>query len=482
MPINVFNPNPSNRLAYPDSIGPVPRNEYLGALADFLAKSYSPERTQQMRGVAEFLSLPAISRTVDMLSYGEPLTTGAGGLGGTTRPKADVVEAGLAVAPLTPAAALQSARLARQAALAGDRAVMAAGKAGEGYAERVVPQVMARGGMPAQLLGDLSQGSRRQIFIGENSKTWNKTNAAKAVELEKAGATPEDIWSATGTFRGAEGKLRQEISDVPARGNFSPQYSDVLNAHSQFEYGKPYHSLPFGETGLGEARKKISELADIDMERYKTAAGALPHPDLYKAYPELAKTKVEPYRNEDIYGSYLNTQVSEGSLNNPKTTLTNENITANAPNEEELKSVLLHEIQHAIQAREGFARGANINEFASGPMFDKTARDLTADLSQIVTGGVSANPLEVLQGLKYTDPKDIEPILKKYGFKNVEQAKSFIYDENERRTPFGQYQRVAGEAEARAVQARRNMTMDERRAKFPYESYDVPVNQLIIRK
>jgi hypothetical protein len=123
MPINAFNPNPSNRLAYPDSIGPVPRNEYLGALADFLAKSYSPERTQQMQGVAEFLSLPAISRTVDMLSYGEPLTTGAGGLGGTIRPKADVVEAGLAVAPLTPAAALQAARVARQAALAGGRVV-----------------------------------------------------------------------------------------------------------------------------------------------------------------------------------------------------------------------------------------------------------------------------------------------------------------------------------------------------------------------
>jgi len=119
---NALTNQPANRLAFPSSIGPVPRNEYLGALSDFLAKSYSPERTQQMQGISQLLGIPAVSRTLDMMSYGDPLTTGAGGLGGTTRVKPDVLEAAMTVAPLgKPAtmATLQAARLARQAALAG---------------------------------------------------------------------------------------------------------------------------------------------------------------------------------------------------------------------------------------------------------------------------------------------------------------------------------------------------------------------------
>jgi len=46
--------------------------------------------------------------------------------------------------------------------------------------------------------------------------------------------------------------------------------------------------------------------------------------------------------------------------------------------------------------------------------------------------------------------------------------------------PTEQYKRLSGEAEARATQARMNMTPEERQATFPLESYDVPVNELIM--
>jgi hypothetical protein len=138
---NALTNQPANRLAFPSSIGPVPRNEYLGALSDFLAKSYSPERTQQMQGISQLLGLPAVSRTLDMMSYGDPLTTGAGGLGGTTRVKPDVLEAAMTVAPLgKPAtmATLQAARLARQAAMATGKFVAPkAGQLTEGYMQRM---------------------------------------------------------------------------------------------------------------------------------------------------------------------------------------------------------------------------------------------------------------------------------------------------------------------------------------------------------
>jgi hypothetical protein len=150
MPIysNALAQRPANMLAYQDTLSATQRNEYLGALADLIAQSYSPQRTQQMQGTARFLSMPAISQTLDRLSYGEPLTTGAGGLGGTTRIRPEALEAAMAVAPAAqPAtmATLQAARAARQAA-------MQAGRAGERYAERVVPGIMERGGLPAEML------------------------------------------------------------------------------------------------------------------------------------------------------------------------------------------------------------------------------------------------------------------------------------------------------------------------------------------
>jgi hypothetical protein len=132
---------PANRLAYPDTLSATPRNEYIGALADFLAKSYSPERTQQMQGTAKFLGAPAISQTLDRLSYGEPLTTGAGGLGGTTRIRPEALEAGMTVAPMI-----------GPSARAGTQAAMVVGRAGERYAERVVPGIMERGGLGAEIL------------------------------------------------------------------------------------------------------------------------------------------------------------------------------------------------------------------------------------------------------------------------------------------------------------------------------------------
>lgn len=135
-----------------------PRNKLLGLLSDVIAKSYSPQRTQQMQGTAKFLSAPAISQTLDRLSYGEPLTTGAGGLGGTTRIRPEALEAAMTVAPM----------IGPTARVAG-RGAMAAGRAGERLAERVVPQIMERGGLPAELLQGMSRGTVSPLDVWHGS-------------------------------------------------------------------------------------------------------------------------------------------------------------------------------------------------------------------------------------------------------------------------------------------------------------------------
>lgn len=159
MPIyqNALAQRPANMLAYQDSMSATPRNQLLGYLADLAAASYAPQRTQQMQGMAQFLSLPAVSQTLDRLSYGEPLTTGAGM---TTRIRPEAVEAAMAVAPAAQPvtmATLAASRAARQAA-------MQAGRAGERYAERVLPGIMERGGLPAELALGMVQGGRSQVL------------------------------------------------------------------------------------------------------------------------------------------------------------------------------------------------------------------------------------------------------------------------------------------------------------------------------
>jgi hypothetical protein len=51
-----------------------PQNAALGSIADFLKQTYSPRRTQQMQGTMEFLGVPALARTAERLSYGQPIT------------------------------------------------------------------------------------------------------------------------------------------------------------------------------------------------------------------------------------------------------------------------------------------------------------------------------------------------------------------------------------------------------------------------
>ena len=83
-----------------DEIKPTPRNELLGLLADSLRGGLSfatnEGKNKPMNLLAELLGLPAIQKTTERLSYGEPLTTGKGL---TTRLQPETFDAAMGVAP-----------------------------------------------------------------------------------------------------------------------------------------------------------------------------------------------------------------------------------------------------------------------------------------------------------------------------------------------------------------------------------------------
>jgi len=334
-------------------------NPIMGLLADrlkkvqqFGAKPFGYENPP-VEMLMNLLGVPAVQQTMERMAYGEPLTTGRGM---TTKPRAEVVEAALAVAPV--------AGLLGKGA---EKGAMAVGRAGERYAEKVVPQIMEKGGLPASLLEGMAQGSRSQIFIGSKSRAWDKDAAELAKKMEKDGKSAEAIWEKTGTFKSPDGKWRQEISDQ----NIELRSENI----GRDREGNPIF-LPVTE---GNASRVMA------------------HPELYDAYPFLKKVNTEIGIKPKTAGSAE--YGDEGRF-----------IEAYGPTDEEIKSALVHEMQHQVQNREGMASGSG---FISG------------------------------------DEKD-----------------------------FQRYLRAAGEAEARAVQARRNLSMEERRKLFPLSSYDVPINEL----
>ena len=142
-----------------------PRSPILGLFSDLvnvpLEYMSAPQRTQQMQGMANFIRGTGVPYALESLSYdpsGRGLFTGAGGLGGTTRLRPEAVEAALTVAPFVgPAARVAS------------RGAMAVGRAGERYAERVVPQIMERGGLPAEMVSAMGQGTQSPLTVYHGS-------------------------------------------------------------------------------------------------------------------------------------------------------------------------------------------------------------------------------------------------------------------------------------------------------------------------
>jgi len=162
-----------------DYIRPTPRNPFLGGLADLLEASTSPERTQQMQGIMSMLGVPAVASTLNRMSYGAPLTSGAGGLGGTTRVLPDVLDAALAVAPMAPAAG----QLAKRAVMATKGLPVGMGIKDTGKGILPSPKNLAMPDVPT--VEQMEKYGRTEVVplskavSFQSARNWDKFNARK---------------------------------------------------------------------------------------------------------------------------------------------------------------------------------------------------------------------------------------------------------------------------------------------------------------
>jgi len=262
------------------------------------------------------------------------------------------------------------------------------------------------------------------MFAGKGAKTANLAKLARAEELRAAGVPDEQIWKETGWTMGFPDKQpRFEIPDDASR----------LSAGA-----------------LDYVSKNPQEIPKI--------GSVLRHQELYGAYPEAKDISLFTHKGSGAEYSRTGTGDRES---------------IKLSTFDEPKSPALHELQHAIQQREGFARGGSPDQIASELVkeqrayFTNEAGKLRKEAEKFWEksdrGAAAADQYSALlsKANEYDSLGFVRP--------EVSGIRGDIY------------KRLAGEAEARLTQARMNMTPEQRLANYPVSQFDVPVEQQIVR-
>jgi hypothetical protein len=326
------------------------------------------------------------------------------------------------------------------------------------------------------------------VFIGPKAKTFHQGRADMAVAMEEAGRTPQEIWLATGTFRGADGILRQEIDDRAAKFLSANERQERIDSTKgkiaeMKEKIKPTPQKDLFPKALTEAKKEVRDDISIlksDVEQRQNnprtqgllAQHIFEHPELYAAYPELQNVKIvtEGGSGGGARGS-LSIMPSRGFYpGSMEMDIYDKGLRSNPT------STALHEMQHAVQTLEGMGPGGNPTFAFSNPEAHEILKKLREETYKPSTfeqfQRVNKFPEDEAQAAyeQYLKERKANPITSDKVERAMQETAAMEY-----------YKRLLGEAEARAVQDRQMMTPAQRMETPPPASYDVPQEDLIVK-
>lgn len=158
-------------------------------------------------------------------------------------------------------------------------------------------------------------------MVGQRAAVANLDDLKRAREMHSRDVDEQEIWRETGWLLGRDNKWRFEIPDDLDKIDFAPLFQDE------------YH---------------IAKLKDI-----------YDNPQLYKAYPALATRTVQLTNklDDNTRGMLEFVKYPSGRVHVSEIKL-NQKLVESTP--DKIKETLVHEVQHAIQEYEDFARGGNI--------------------------------------------------------------------------------------------------------------------------
>lgn len=312
----------------------------------------------------------------------------------------------------------------------------------------------------AKDVAKLTQGTPLGLMmIGPKSKTWLKEMEKAANLMEKSKASKEEIRDITGLMRGPEGKWRSEISDLESKVKTNPLLED-----KEWATDKNYSN--FG--ALHEAKMKTpGSWGNVHI------SDVFEHPELQKAYPELFDKRSNQGINIKL--APADARYMGRVEDNGKTIAIRPDAKA-----DDVRRIFNHELMHVIQKKEGYATGGSPDTYtqqadaklaSEALAVRREAERMNENVnwhdrvhgSYVLHKGLgmdlSPEVLKVAENRIMNPTKDMENLTMLYGTdKSIEPA-----------NPLRMYEKIAGEAEARLVENRMNLTEEERMKHFPYE-------------
>ena len=384
----------------------------------------------------------------------------------------------------------------------------------EGLTLRAVDEVKSRG--PPE----------KYSYAGRNAENADLDALHEAERYEMQGVDAETIRQKTGWFRGADGKWRSEVNDSGMKLRFESGLYDYdtelreknrawarltdrkLTDEQRRDLADYQRSAERGDTDEALYEKLTGEFGGdfekwaLTLETTKEATKSIPNyttlgklvnaPELFTAYPDLADVGVtfqnlERGQNGGYNRRFDSIELSRDLKNRP----------------EALLNSLIHEVQHAIQRREGFTPGANLKYWnrkleegydgrdaetrregarlreqyeqmkANDPEFMRSMEELNAMAPTVPRGKVDMDTWEQVEPdppewVRFDERRD--QLEEKYGdrvWDYFSLRDSIDRNARDSRLPGDLYRDTAGEIEARDAAARRGLTAEERRGRKP---------------
>lgn len=265
------------------------------------------------------------------------------------------------------------------------------------------------------------------LFAGERA---NYTPAEQnlrytAKQMTAANKPREDIWQMTNTYRDPVGHFKTEIPDINSVVTLKTGTFGITPFAHHWENNPGYASL-----------------MELPVQRYTTLMkDILHHPELYEKYPHIANIPVHLDSTPGYIAGYVlpresltgidpdyahgYIKIGQGELDRGK---------------ENLRSSLLHEIQHVIQEHEKHPSGGSPNQ---------------PSMSQVPKGSTPAQRAinKALGNMVARVP----------GLRSLSSAF--------RRDPVESYNALLGEMEAYNTEGRRNLDAQQRKTDYPWQNY-----------
>lgn len=206
-------------------------------------------------------------------------------------------------------------------------------------------------------------------FGGRGAKNADLSLLEKAIKMNDEGKSSEEIRKTTGWFKGYDGKWRFEINDrdMSFKKVTKQDLADIIEYRKKKLRLQDLKDWVSDGTATSEEKQEYQDVLEF-IERYENSrklSDYVKHDKLFEAYPQLKDTNIrfDYIKGNGYYDSGSDIIVIKAKLSY-----------------DEQRAALMHEIQHAIQYIEGFAKGGSfeygIDDYSAYDKYFRTAGEI----------------------------------------------------------------------------------------------------------